>query len=154
MRKIHRLAWAAGIIDGEGCISIARRNPVGNNGRGSRSPSYTVNLKIGMVHRPTIEALRETFNVGALYNRPPEKPNHRTQWHWIVSGKDLARVLTMVLPYLIVKKEEADLALFFLQKNVKVNKRWLRAGVSEEIAQFREVCYRRMRELKQVEFLP
>lgn len=104
------LAWLAGVVDGEGCIYIHRTKP--NPNKASVSPWYQLELKVKMVHKPTIERFICVFG-GAIRKELPGKNNVRVAWRWSVSGKTAARVLDCLLPFLFTKKPEALLALKF-----------------------------------------
>lgn len=93
------VAWAAGIIDGEGSIGIYD----------------TVTLRVSMGHAGAVAKLCEIFATGTLAvrtPRPPRKPYHC----WTVRAhREVRRTLRLVLPFLVVKREEAELALAFIR---------------------------------------
>lgn len=51
------LAWAAGLIDGEGCICIVKENRPGN-----LSTQYRLRLSVGMTDKKTIKKLHSLLN--------------------------------------------------------------------------------------------
>ena len=105
----HRLAWLAGIIDGEGCISASyKRTPRG------------VGLDIRVSIANTDERL--LAEVGAiatsldikylLYCNKPKDVRHRPVWHLSFDhSKRACAILSAVLPYMIGKKDQALLLL-------------------------------------------
>ena len=101
------LAWAAGIIDGEGTIIIQRKNPPSFNGL----VRYELFLAVGMIHKPTIERLHAIFGRGYVMKR--RNKGQRVIFHWHVRVNLAAACLRLVLPYLVTKKSEAELALEF-----------------------------------------
>lgn len=100
--------YCAGLFDGEGFVRIATYR------------QSTIHLRmqlyggIGMTHRPTIEALCNKFG-GTLHCNDHSKrnPKHRPQWMWITCSQQTASFLRAVLPHLIVKQPEAEIALEF-----------------------------------------
>ena len=102
----HWLAWAAGIIDGEGCIRLARNKRKDRPNDTFTAMVFVVNTDIRMLLK-----LREILG-GDVVSRPaPRNPNHKPQWRWqVFSGKSLF-VLEQVLPWLVAKKEQAELVL-------------------------------------------
>ncbi len=102
------LAWVAGIIDGEGCISIqARPQPSG-------SICHTCFLKITMGHKPTIELLRDLFGIGSVTIQDKHGPRTNDSWTWWTASCKAHAVICKVRPYLVTKAYEADIALEFL----------------------------------------
>lgn len=106
---IHDLAWAAGIVDGEGCI-FARCAKAGRNGR--INPSYGVGLKVTMGHRATVDKIASMFGHGSRHE--VKQNGYNDAWTWLVQATRMWPVLLALRPYLITKAEEADLALEFL----------------------------------------
>jgi hypothetical protein len=105
----YAVAWAAGIIDGEGCITISRQRP----GTGGRvNPSHRLYLKVTMGHQPTVELLRQIFRVGSVHLQRGGRWNDAHTW--LVAARQAGDVLLAVRPYLFTKAVEADLALQFL----------------------------------------
>lgn len=100
------IGYLAGIIDGEGCITITRQKP-GTGGR--KNWSYRLYLKVTMGHRETVDRLREMTGVGSVHEQKTAHWN--TAWSWIVSTRDAQGILELVRPHLITKAIEADLAL-------------------------------------------
>src|SRR5262249_57044888 len=101
------IAWAAGLFDGEGCITF-----VGN----PRTPRLRYNVRINVVvtHRLMIEKV-----AAVLGGHPRPKrlrrpyPNRRDQWVWQLTGIAAVNALRQMRPHLIGKAEEADLAIEF-----------------------------------------
>jgi hypothetical protein len=103
-------AWAAGIIDGEGCIFIARRKGGGKNG--ARADCYTVAIKVTMGHEPTILRLRDMFGSGSKHK--VEQVGWNPAYTWLVSAKLCGPVIDAVQPYIFTKQGELILAKEFL----------------------------------------
>lgn len=102
------MGWAAGIIDGEGCIYIRRY--------GARY--YSLGLKVTMGHEPTIRRLRELFGVGSVVIVRSKK-GHNDAWSWVCTTRQAERVLTVLRPLLFTKADEVDLAMEFLRLPVQ-----------------------------------
>jgi hypothetical protein len=100
MRKID-LAWAAGIVDGEGSIS-ARFLGSGVQPR----------LKIGMTHKPTIERLREIFpNIGLYREFNRTIKGWKRVFEWSIYCQQVTDVLIPLLPYLVTKQKQAQILI-------------------------------------------
>lgn len=87
-----QLAYAAGIIDGEGHI-------------GSQNQNYPNPLvQVCMVAPQVIDFLHDNFGGGRTRN-------NRDMYVWYLTGKQVAPFLYQILPYLLVKRNAALLAI-------------------------------------------
>lgn len=107
------IAYAAGLFDGEGYVRVNRWEKPG-----STHIRYQVIAGIGMTYLPVIEKLREQFG-GAIHENHHElrNPNARTQFCWVIGSQTAAGFFRQILPFLIVKRDEVELALQ-LQGNI------------------------------------
>ena len=101
--------YAAGLFDGEGYVRINRwKRP------NHKQIRYQIIGGIGMTHRPIIEELHKTYGGSINMNRHDlRNPKNRIQFTWHVASHQLASFLRRVYPYLVVKKDEAKIALDF-----------------------------------------
>lgn len=104
------IAWAAGIIDGEGCFHISNSRPDTKSGAINRS--YSLYLKVTMGHKPTIERLLDIFGVGSIHLVTQTKYNQA--WTWLTTSHKALGVTNIVRPYLFTKASEADIAIEFM----------------------------------------
>lgn len=100
------LAWAGGIIDGEGCIHIKRDRPTQTSKH--KSTHYALLLLVTMVEEATIKDLRDLFGVGRVFVHTPA--GCRKAWRWQCYPNDAIYVLCLVLPFLRNKRAQAMLA--------------------------------------------
>ena len=104
-----KIEYLAGLFDGEGCIHILKQSL--KNGSGF---SYSVRVIFGMTHGPVIKAIAEQFGVKFCALRVRNNPQAA---HWKVAyqtqlcGERAAQLLRDMMPFLIVKREEAVLAI-------------------------------------------
>lgn len=97
------LAYLAGIIDGEGCIYINTKKATA-----TRRPGHTVVLTIVQKERGWLEMLQERTGFdGTMYTYNRASPVTA----WRLTGKDAIEMLEAVLPYLTLKKNQAEGAL-------------------------------------------
>ena len=112
-------AYIAGIIDGEGTISMTmgkQRSPKGEGVFEAIKKTVRVcNTNLGL-----IEWLHEKVGAGyvsLLYQNPNSKydrfrkGNVKPLYAWSIHGRDIPILLKLVKPYLLIKKELASLAL-------------------------------------------
>lgn len=133
------LAWLAGIIDGEGSIFVMR------NTRTDRERTFNYVMRICVQSTDDIMA-RECLNItGEGYTFPvyEKRENQQNSLKWQVNGKKAVRVLKALLPYLKVKKDQAESAISF-QETTK--KHWKQ--MTEEDYKQQERFYFELKSLK------
>ena len=110
-RQTALYAYLAGIIDGEGTIRVNRtthRHYVGQDYQ------YDAAISVGMTNRNVIEILSKYLGAKMYIERVPE--NRKQIYRWVVSGnRIIPKILKKILPYLIVKKKQAELVLMFCE---------------------------------------
>jgi hypothetical protein len=144
--------YAAGLFDGEGWVRVSKwAKP------NSIHTRYQILLAIGMSHAPVIRSLHNTYG-GSLNVNPHSRrnPKHRDQFLWYCASQKAAAFLRRVVPYLVVKRDEAELALE-LQRSIDEWKHKLGCHHAvhpqrDEIFAYREDLARRITELKHVRF--
>lgn len=101
------IGWAAGIIDGEGCISAygyAKKKSTGKNWCFSVA---VANTDIRILHR-----LKELWG-GKIIKMSAQPLENRPCWRWYLYSQKACEFLQVLRPYLVSKGEQADLALEF-----------------------------------------
>ena len=115
------LAYCAGTIDADGTIGV-KRSTYGARVIGDRSqPSYSERICVKQVEKAAVSLLKETFG-GTLYLAAPSAKNGRSLWAWQVTDKRAANCLKAILPYLRIKRAQAEncLALRSVKEESKV----------------------------------
>jgi hypothetical protein len=104
-----RLGWAAGFLDGEGCIHITKQQY-----RTSRTPTYRLGVQVTQNHLETLERFREIVCADARIYATKRAPNHKRQCYALnCYGHVAASLLLELLPHLRRKREEAEAAISF-----------------------------------------
>lgn len=143
--SVADLAYAAGIIDGEGCINISMCD-YSRRGQHLRQ-NYCVRVAVLTTDAVICPWLKETFG-GAMREytdkRYGTKAAKGTLRRWSLSMSMTAGFLQAILPYLKLKRERAEVALQFctLLRGPGGNK-----PLPEENMQERRRYYERMKEL-------
>jgi hypothetical protein len=107
--KATDAAYLAGLIDGEGCFSIARmRRPDGS------VRSFTAFLSVGMTD-PAVRGVAASVNLGTLQVRPQAKSGWKRCHVWRVGAVECRRLIPTLLPYLRFKKAQAEVMLKYLR---------------------------------------
>jgi hypothetical protein len=158
-RLLVNISYVAGLFDGEGYVRINRwEKPNSTHIR------YNLVVGINMTYRPIIEMFGAEFGGGLHSNRYDlRSANQRCGFCWVVASRLAAAFLRKIQPFVIVKKDQVDLALEF-QANVDGNPYVPTGrpanGVIQsrknraEILAFREDCYRRIFDMKKETFPP
>lgn len=106
-------AYIAGIIDGEGSImgyKVSRK-------AAARGFGWKLGVSVGNTNYDLIHWLRDTTGIGSWReSSEPKNPKHKRAAKWYVSSrKDIEQLLEAVLPYLLIKRRNAELALEFVK---------------------------------------
>jgi len=110
--------YFAGLFDGEGTIgiySVHKRN-------------WYARLALVGTHKPMIEECQKFFKVGSVRTQK-RQVTHKTPtkeyvyckqgWRWLVTNKkDIKDILEKIAPFLIEKKEQAEIVLAYLNNEI------------------------------------
>lgn len=126
-------SYLAGLIDGEGCIFIAKHNP-----KGHASPVYNLQLIVSMTDEPVVRRCKQMTGVGfiTITDRPQGNPNYRVYYRWTVNKKDAYSLLTQIKDLFTVKRGQAETAIEFVRLGIERSGRY--GQVSENINKRRE----------------
>jgi len=93
MKEELDVAWAAGILEGEGCFFIYDRN--------IRTGSKNIGIRCNMTDEDIILRLKDVFSFGTIHVKSPKKPQHKVGWEWrLEKHSSIEEVINKVLPYL------------------------------------------------------
>ncbi len=108
--KDTRKAYIAGLIDGEGCITITRRKI-------KRLKTdywyYEPQVVVANTDKRMTDFLVDLCGGWVVVVTKTQKECHKPSYHWKMTGDNLRQLLRDVSPYLIVKKKQASLILSF-----------------------------------------
>jgi hypothetical protein len=119
----------AGLIDGEGHITISKSQPGPNATRKYVTKSgvqtcrripydtwqFLLNIGVTSTDKRLIAWIEEHFG-GTHYTDKRQQRNWRCAYRWRILGRSAQeRFLLGLLPYLVIKREQANLALAFIR---------------------------------------
>lgn len=133
----EQIIYLAGIIDGEGTFYIGKHN---KHKKGFNCRLYVVNTD-----QRLINWLHKNFG-GLIYSRSSSKnPHWKTKFEWIVNTSQILPICESIFPYLICKKEQAEIMMKFR----KTFDQWRGMGnlISEDIISIRLQCLNDLRKL-------
>lgn len=99
-------AWLAAVIDCEGTISYV----ISNGKRGPKLHITVANMNLELLHR-----IQELIGAGEVRPHPPTGVGKQLTWNYRLHDYgNVYRLLQLLFPHLIVKRNRAKLALEFL----------------------------------------
>ncbi len=102
--KKTELAYMAGIFDGEGCVQIVKRT--------DRNGQHSLRVSLEMANEYIPSLLKFHFG-GSVHKRDLQSRGWQTQWHWVAVSNRAKLFIEAILPYLKLKRNEAELGLKF-----------------------------------------
>jgi len=104
--SIPQKAYIAGIVDGEGSLTIHKQRTGGMG--------YVVKLDVGNTCKEVIDYLQELFpgTVGEYYKDPSIR--RKTHWIWRIHARKIRELLPQILPYMIIKRDLAKIFMRYL----------------------------------------
>ena len=135
-------SYLAGLIDGEGCISISRQINNYNNRGCADYIQYGFRISITNTSLKLMKWLISNFG-GVYYTKREATQKHSTSYEWRPKGRNNnEEILLGILPHLVIKTEQAKTGLLYV-----------RLGYEKD-AQSRETLYQKLRLLNQKGPLP
>lgn len=142
--------WLAAGIDFEGYISICKAVS-------KKRIRYGLYVGISCTHKGIIEEAKRKVGLGSIRKYQPEayiNKGYKPCYHWYIQSNQALAFLKQIEPYLIIKREQAKLAIQFQEKFSKLKSichkgRKPRQPFPKEIWDWKEFCYLKMKELNQ-----
>jgi hypothetical protein len=115
--KIEDAAWFAGLIDGEGTITVFKHEE--STGWKLGPILSVVNTDPNIINQ--VQKLAEGENVNfTLFTRVHANPKHATAYQLNMRNVNyIVKMLNIILPYLIGKKAQAEICLRFCKSRLK-----------------------------------
>lgn len=110
-------AYLAGLFDGEGSINIFKQT----SRKDMKAPAYFLEISIGNTHRGVLQWILEHFGGRLTHNAEQYTERNQRTWRWRASSNEAYEILIVILPYLIVKKDQAQVAIEFRERQVTFN---------------------------------
>lgn len=101
-------AYAAGVIDSDGYIAMQHQTPANRP-----NPYYRVSVRVIQTDLRVLDWFKEIFS-GNIYLQNHSRGNRKECWAWQKRDTPADEFLKGILPYLVYKKDQAELCLEFL----------------------------------------
>ena len=108
MRTEAEKAYLAGILDGEGCVSVAWRE----------GKYLTPTIQVTNTNTILLDWLHDRYG-GSVRGRPDARLNRKPSFCWTVCGQKALAVLKDARSYLLLKTEQADILLTLPRQSTK-----------------------------------
>lgn len=103
-----KFSYLAGIIDGEGCLTIGA-------GKKGNVTNYNSIIMVANTNEKLIKWLQHNFG-GNYYKSGRDVPNQKPAYIWrFLKKAEIEKLLLAILPYLIIKREQAIALLEFVR---------------------------------------
>lgn len=101
------LAYCAGVIDSDGTIGV-KKSSYGQRVVGDRrAPGYSERICVKQVERGAVDLLKQLFG-GTFYMEQPQAKARRHLYVWQVTDRNAVICLSAILPYLRIKRLQAE----------------------------------------------
>jgi hypothetical protein len=136
-----KIAWAAGIVDGEGSITAGwyQHHPWGTY--------LHLAITVRMCDKRAVKFIHQVLGVGTVVFRPSKIKNRRDIWCWKATSQEAASAIRKILPFLVTKKEQA---LIFLEITEEMKNRQGKGTnkLTAKRKRFQDVRVKRLKEWK------
>ena len=129
--------YIAGLFDGEGNVNIYRHEY-----DAPRKAGYELSIAIHNTHKGIVERLHGEWG-GYLQARIRKTDKWKTGYAWKLSSNEAIALLEKIIPFLVIKREQAEVAIEF--QKLKQKKRFRFIQNIQEVDDFYEICYQKMR---------
>ena len=86
-------AWLAGIIDGEGCVTLTTER--------KRQKFKNPQVCVSNTSLKLLEEIKELTGVGHIRKKPKRVEHHKQAWSWqIKTGRQVLDLLEQLLPHM------------------------------------------------------
>lgn len=136
------LDWAAGLLDGDGCISIVRQTYP------HRASTLRLTVSISQNCRETLEHFQASAGIDGAISNMKRRPEHNKQVYVLnYAGPGARALIERLRPCLYRKRHEAAVALDFCELG-QISRRFGPAGVPPHLQALRETYYKKLQALK------
>lgn len=137
------LAYAAGLMDGEGCIQVIKQMVAGH-----KNPSYRLRLEMAQNDLATLANFVHCDGLPATVRPVKREANHSRQvWRVTYDGPQAYAALRRLLRYLVRKKAEAAVGIDFVRRG-RIGLHPGPKGTPARLWVLRETYFRELRALK------
>ena len=101
--SLEEICYIAGIIDGEGYMTVGQQS----------SGHFILSLNVANTNKALIDWLSKKWEQKTSFIKNTTHRNWKDKYSITITGEKVKELLRLVVPYLIVKAEQASVALQF-----------------------------------------
>ena len=99
------LAYCAGLLDGEGCLTISKR---------TQKNTFQMRVEIVNTNKEVLEWVKGMFGGSVIVRmRPGKYGNNKESFVWLADTRRAASFLRLIKPYVKIKRRQLEIALDF-----------------------------------------
>jgi len=136
-----RFAYLAAVIDCDGSFTLVKENSQTH----CKNIRYEFRIVVTNTNKEFLEAIKNEFG-GHVRVQNKSNGVWKTSYRWTSSSKKIEEIAWGILPFLIIKKRQAELLLEF-RKTVDAGRKTGGNGMGQEIRDKRESIYWEMKKL-------
>jgi len=133
------IAWMAGIVDGEGTFVTWKTT----SSRGKKVNWFKYRLSVAMINQIAVQKCKDISGYGTVSQNRLTSTG-KPVWSWKVEAKTAAKVAILLLPYLVVKRNQAEL---FISLAATMNQYGNTKTPTDETLLYREQLFEQIRNL-------
>ena len=103
-------AYLAGFFEADGCVNIGVRQS-----KSHATPSHYLQVIIAQSNKPFLQRWRDKLDMGSIHKSSPTQLSTKDHWRWHLSDRQAEHVLNLILPYLDIKQDQAEIAIRFME---------------------------------------
>lgn len=136
MTKNQNNIYMAGIIDGEGCVTIRKvyYQPREYN---LKYPMYNIICNVANTDKRLLYWIKKNYD-GNIYKYVHKNKRYKDAYHWQVARRKAYIILRKIYPYLVVEKKRAEICMRFQEGALDIGKNKLKEMYYQMIKQTRK----------------
>ncbi len=106
--------WLAALVDGEGSIMMTRRGPTRTGSKSRHGGSWRPRINVYNTDRRLVDAIKLHTGLGYVVHsvrNPIKETRKKDSYWWSIESGGSRLVAEAILPYMIVKREQAVLLI-------------------------------------------
>jgi len=122
MQKDMIVAYAAGFFDGEGCVNCSA----------NKSGSPFVRIMVANTNIEVLELFKSYWG-GDIQKSSRSKDHWKQAYNWRLANSDASTFLREILPFLVIKKDQASAAIQFNDMRPGKGAKWQEPAKTQAI---------------------
>lgn len=145
--RARELAYLAGVMDSDGCFSIAKMQP--SQRLTLKNPRYVFCMNVVNTSEDLMKWLVEKFGGQYAHRRKQVKENHKVTYDWWFNNGKALWLLKLIEPYLVVKRDRCRVGIDLLE-NWQTNQSGTASLTPPTEVERREGLYQEMKRLNRL----